>query len=475
VTRRGAADGKTTYHYLNDSNPSARSLVVSETMTNGANRVVKQTDNGYYNQSADMVPLRKVYLRNYEVFGACLQFECPPPYYTIVGETYETEWDSYQCFAETLLGSAREQHFATPVSGGAQPVVHESLRTFSYARLPTGQLFALPSWVHQFLNRGEQLATHTTYAREYAAGAPADAPAAGLADLAAHHVLAAVVETQRWRHRGSDSVLVGGDLTHYQNLQPRRSWALEAAAPVAPASFASSRILNQRFAQDARYVETASYDRYDSWGNVTEEHYRAKYASFLWDDRGTNLLAKADQAHFGQVAYTSFEPAASGRWRYDTTATAAHGFTGRWSYAWGGAAVVRDSVPAGTYALTLWATALPAVQLNGASVPSPAPVANSTRDGRLFQCYNYRLPMSAPLNTVAVSGPGGELLDEMRLCPSGALMQSYTHDPLAGLASQTDPSGRTTTYEYDALGRLVRTRDEQGRVLSQQQYHYARP
>ena len=42
-----------------------------------------------------------------------------------------------------------------------------------------------------------------------------------------------------------------------------------------------------------------------------------------------------------------------------------------------------------------------------------------------------------------------------------------------GLAGQTDPSGRSVTYEYDALGRLVRTRDEQGHILSQQQYHYA--
>ena len=49
----------------------------------------------------------------------------------------------------------------------------------------------------------------------------------------------------------------------------------------------------------------------------------------------------------------------------------------------------------------------------------------------------------------------------------------YTHAPLIGLTSQTDPAGRTTTYEYDGLNRLVRVRDEQGRILSQQQYHYA--
>ena len=55
-----------------------------------------------------------------------------------------------------------------------------------------------------------------------------------------------------------------------------------------------------------------------------------------------------------------------------------------------------------------------------------------------------------------------------------AQITTYTYAPLVGITSQTDPSGRTITYEYDGLGRLIRTRDERGRVLSQQQYHYAR-
>jgi len=52
-------------------------------------------------------------------------------------------------------------------------------------------------------------------------------------------------------------------------------------------------------------------------------------------------------------------------------------------------------------------------------------------------------------------------------------MITYTHEPMVGVTSQTGADGRTIFFEYDALGRLVRTRDEQGRMLSQQQYHYA--
>jgi YD repeat-containing protein len=54
-----------------------------------------------------------------------------------------------------------------------------------------------------------------------------------------------------------------------------------------------------------------------------------------------------------------------------------------------------------------------------------------------------------------------------------AQVTTITYAPLTGPTSTTDPSGRRITYEYDGFGRLVRTRDEQGRILSQQQYHYA--
>jgi YD repeat-containing protein len=66
-------------------------------------------------------------------------------------------------------------------------------------------------------------------------------------------------------------------------------------------------------------------------------------------------------------------------------------------------------------------------------------------------------------------------LTAMRTAPvlAHALLSTYVHQPLVGVTSQTDPTGWITGFEYDALGRLVRTRDEQDRILSQQQYHYA--
>jgi YD repeat-containing protein len=68
-----------------------------------------------------------------------------------------------------------------------------------------------------------------------------------------------------------------------------------------------------------------------------------------------------------------------------------------------------------------------------------------------------------------------QLLAPLRTRLPQARVTSYTYQPLVGLTSQTDPSGRTNFYEYDDLGRLLRARDEQGYILAEQQYQYARP
>ena len=66
-----------------------------------------------------------------------------------------------------------------------------------------------------------------------------------------------------------------------------------------------------------------------------------------------------------------------------------------------------------------------------------------------------------------------QLLQPLRMQLPQARVVTETYRPLVGISSRVNPDGRQLTYEYDAFNRLVRTRDEQGRILSQQQYHYA--
>jgi len=63
-------------------------------------------------------------------------------------------------------------------------------------------------------------------------------------------------------------------------------------------------------------------------------------------------------------------------------------------------------------------------------------------------------------------------LQKIRESMPESLVTSYTHDPLVGVTSITDPRGETIYYEYDEFKRLVSVQDAQGNLLSKNQYHY---
>lgn len=71
-------------------------------------------------------------------------------------------------------------------------------------------------------------------------------------------------------------------------------------------------------------------------------------------------------------------------------------------------------------------------------------------------------------NGMILSGP----LDDIRIFPSDGLMTTYTYNPLIGITSQTDPSGKSLIYKYDGLNRLLTILDQDQNVLQQYDYQY---
>ncbi|GAF05555.1 RHS repeat domain-containing protein [Saccharicrinis fermentans] len=55
----------------------------------------------------------------------------------------------------------------------------------------------------------------------------------------------------------------------------------------------------------------------------------------------------------------------------------------------------------------------------------------------------------------------------------GALVTTYTYNPLIGITSITDPNGRITYYEYDSFGRLEYIKDQDHNILQKYDYKYA--
>ena len=77
------------------------------------------------------------------------------------------------------------------------------------------------------------------------------------------------------------------------------------------------------------------------------------------------------------------------------------------------------------------------------------------------------------INSTATSDSDIRLeLDNIRTNLPNALVITYTYDPLIGVTSITDPKGQTIYYEYDDFGRLEYVKDDDGYVLSKNEYHY---
>lgn len=333
-----------------------------------------------------------------------------------------------------------------------------------------------PTVVQTALADGRYQQVRARYAGDYDTTQASTEAAVGVRELLRTHQVARLVEQTTLRIRGADTVVTAGTLTLPRRLgthvvAPGRQLRLRAAAPQPLSQFAFSALRQGALHFDPGYAPEWEVDRYDAQGRILQYHTPGGPAhSFLWDSIAGQPIAQGQAMRVDQMAYTSFEPGATGRWAYAPSGRVAGGVAGRWAYALAaGQKLVRDGLPTGAYELSFWATGAPTVFAGAAAVAMPAPAAARGS----WRLYRLRLPATSSVRVEA--GSGAAQLDEVRLHPAGAPMTTFTYDPLRGVTAQTDAAGRTTTYEYDALGRLVRTRDEQGRILTEQEYHYARP
>ncbi|MFT3823036.1 MAG: hypothetical protein QM731_03915 [Chitinophagaceae bacterium] len=86
----------------------------------------------------------------------------------------------------------------------------------------------------------------------------------------------------------------------------------------------------------------------------------------------------------------------------------------------------------------------------------------------------FEVPSSVIQLNIRVDNNGGGSVwfDDVRLHPAAAQMTTYTYDPMVGITSQSDLSGKPVYYEYDNFNRLLRIRDRDNYILKQYDYQY---
>ncbi|PZR28665.1 MAG: hypothetical protein DI535_05880 [Citrobacter freundii] len=190
--------------------------------------------------------------------------------------------------------------------------------------------------------------------------------------------------------------------------------------------------------KDGTYYRTNKVLGYDANGNMLSSQKESGYIkSYVWDAKGIYPIAEVINAPNKDIFHTSFEDA-------DGNSTAGDCKAGKKSRT-GGYTKSLTGLTNGSYTLSYW-----------------------QKSGSNWILQSSTVSVSAGSYTISLSGQ----VDDIRFHPAVAKMVTYTYEPLIGMLSQADIKNQYSYYEYDGIGRLVLTRDENKNVLKKFCYNY---
>ncbi|WP_440133416.1 hypothetical protein [Chitinophaga sancti] len=224
----------------------------------------------------------------------------------------------------------------------------------------------------------------------------------------------------------------------------------------------------ERSLKQGPFTQEVLFNSYGPYETLRETLSKGVTSSILWSDNNLYPIAKVENGSYATFSYTSFEPDASGRVNYSANGVnTQYSLTGKRSYdlASGNISVPLSS-SGGTYVVSYWTKNAGPYTIAGTLAGYP--VKGSTIDQ--WTHYEHRI---TGVGGFTISGTG--YIDELKVYPLGAMMVSYTTEPLLGVTSETDIADRPTFYDFDPLGRLKVVRGMDGKILKVLDYQYQVP
>lgn len=293
----------------------------------------------------------------------------------------------------------------------------------------------------------------------------------GLMPLANKSISSAVIEKYNYQQLtgGTSKRYKEGLLYSYFTDKPlvKQIHTLQLSKPLT--SFVESKTdVNGNFSKDSNYAPELNFD-YDTYGNIRQQSQEGGIVErYLYDYNSTYPIAKATNVdNINDIAYTSFEADGKGNWNYSGTKISdLTSPTGYYYYSLSTGSITKTGLSTSkNYILSYWYKPGTTVLVTGGVVGNEINGISRT-DG-----WKYAERAISGSTGITISASSG-FIDELKLFPVNAQMNTYSYLPLTGMTTVSESNGNTTTYEYDYSQRLKRTYNHNRDVQSEIGYHY---
>lgn len=227
----------------------------------------------------------------------------------------------------------------------------------------------------------------------------------------------------------------------------------------------SFTVISYSFGPQSTLLEVTEHPR-SSPGGVD----KGVVTSYIWGYNDAHPIAQIINAKSTDVAFSSFESSHKGNWTYGGgTYQNSTSPSGKMFYSLATGDITKNNLSVShTYILSYWAQGgIPVVTATNASIDSRDDVYTD-QNGWIY----YEKTISGGTD-IRISGNAS--VDEVRLYPLGAEMNTFTYEPGIGRLSETTANGITTRYSYDSFGRLSKVMDREGNTLKLYTYSLQQP
>ncbi|MES2430802.1 MAG: hypothetical protein V4556_07675 [Bacteroidota bacterium] len=281
----------------------------------------------------------------------------------------------------------------------------------------------------------------------------------------------------------TERYLLNANVTEYdtytfngiQQVRPKKIYTLKTDAPILSTVIGEENIKTPRSSlflfsgnNKDKYYKLQSEMVYDNDGNLVQTISNDNINSFINDYSNRYVIASVANANYVDIAYSSFESNGNGQWDFNNSnIISTDQLTGFKAFQLSPGASISRNMRTGEgtpskYTITYWAKpASGTVSINN----QQATEIFSTNYG--WSLYKIEL---SNISTISITGVG--IIDELRLYPSGSLMNTVTYQEGIGKVADCDANNRLLFYEYDALGRLKIIRDQNRNIIKTYEYNY---